>query len=299
MPQCPRCKGDMPLLSKVCPTCGFVLESETSSTAEEQIDSLEQCVLKIKQVPPPTFLTSLRDMLGIVVFLVTVYCLVMAYVSDLTIFKIVGGVFLVVLQYFIGRMVVSWFKSSPKKEFETIKNEFEYKERIARRTFGKSLEVSRQIDAAVAEMIDIDEKRRTDVKHIQRIWLVCGIVFLLFASGTISLADWWAGKEAENAEYGAFQKRIDSFVASAENSEYIGENVRLNLVKDMVADGKMDYAETFFFSYCQERIGDFECARAIVQGYLLTSDKEKAASFAAHAKLRYKSDGNKLKKMLK
>ena len=143
MPQCPRCKGDMPLLSKICPICGYVVEGdEATPNAADQINSLEQLVLQIKGLPRPTFLASVRDLLGIIVLILTVYFLVMAYITGAIAFKILGGVFLVILQYFLGRLVASWFKPSIKDEINRIKNEFEYNERIARRSFGKDHETT-------------------------------------------------------------------------------------------------------------------------------------------------------------
>ena len=289
----------MPVLSKICPTCGYAVEDETSGTAADSIKLLEGLVFKAKQMPKPQFMTSLRDMLGIVIFLVAIYCLIMAYLTDSVIFKIIGGVFIIVLQYFVGKLVVSWFKPSVKKEFEALKNEYEYHEREARRTFGKNSEVARQLDNVNAEMIEVDDERRRATSSIWKTWAAIGIVFLLVSSGSITLAKLSAVKEAATAEFGEFQRQVNEFIASAENSEYMGDETRLSFVKTMVAAGHTDFAEKFFFGYCQKRMGDLECAQIIVQAHINSGDNDAAAAFVQKAEMRYPSDKNKLQKMLK
>lgn len=300
MPQCPRCKGDMPLLSKICPICGYVVEGdEATPNAADQINSLEQLVLQIKGLPRPTFLASVRDLLGIIVLILTVYFLVMAYITGAIAFKILGGVFLVILQYFLGRLVASWFKPSIKDEINRIKNEFEYNERIARRSFGKDHEVARQIDDLTAEIIDTVRERRESNRKILYTWLAISAVFIVAASGSIATANHVVEKNIEEAEYGKYQSEVETFAASPDNDEHMGGTARTAIVKNMTAAGDTALAEKFFFAYCQGRVGDFDCARVIVESFIASKDYAGAARFVEQiAALRYKSDIVKLKKLL-
>ncbi|MGN0007377.1 MAG: hypothetical protein ACI35T_04705 [Alistipes sp.] len=300
MPQCPRCKGDMPLLSKICPICGYIVEGdEATLNVADQINSLEQLVLQIKGLPRPTFLTSVRDLLGIIVLILTVYFLVMAYITGAIAFKILAGVFLVILQYFLGRLVASWFKPSIKDEINRIKNEFEYNERIARRSFGKDPEVARQIDDLTAEIIDTVRERRESNRKILYTWLAISAVFAVAAGGSIVTANHVAQKSIEQAEYGKYQKTVEDFAASPDNDEYIGGAARASIVRSMIAAGDTAFAEKFFFAYCHGRVDDFDCARAIVESLISAKDYAGAAQFVAQtATLRYKSDIVKLKKLL-
>ena len=59
-----------------------------------------------------------------------------------------------------------------------------------------------------------------------------------------------------------------------------------------------DAAEEFFFTYCQGKMGDLECAQQIVRSYLAADRKADAAAFAGRVTLRYGSDTAKLKKMV-
>lgn len=55
MKRCPRCNEMLPLLSKVCPVCGAVVENEDSPSAEEMANSLELILHDIKDIPVPGF----------------------------------------------------------------------------------------------------------------------------------------------------------------------------------------------------------------------------------------------------
>ena len=49
---CPRCKEDMPLLSKICPVCGYVVESADGNiSADAFVKKLEDNLLELKRLP--------------------------------------------------------------------------------------------------------------------------------------------------------------------------------------------------------------------------------------------------------
>lgn len=291
----------MPLLSKICPICGYVVDGDSATpNAAEQINTLEQLVLQLKSLPHPSFLASIKDLLGIIVLILTVYFLLMAYLTDAIAFKILGGVFFVVLQYFLGRLIKSWFKPSAKHEVERIKNEFEYNERIARRTFGKDNEVARQIDELTAEIIDTLRDRRAASRKVLCVWLTIVAVFVVGATVSIATAKHIEQKSIEQAEYGKYQKVVDAFAASPDNDEYIGGATRTAIVKSMASEGNMALAEKFFFAYCRQHVDDFDCARVIVESFIAAKDYAGAEQFVEQiSALRYKSDIVKLKKLLK
>ena len=62
--KCPVCGEELPLLSKVCPVCGHVINGEDGETlkAAEYIASLESKLSAIKKMPMPTFGQSFKDM---------------------------------------------------------------------------------------------------------------------------------------------------------------------------------------------------------------------------------------------
>ena len=82
MAQCPRCKGDMPLLSKICPTCGYTIDnSETTLTPMEYMESLEGLLKELRSVNMPTFLDSFKKLLALVMLLLTIYFFVMSFMN--------------------------------------------------------------------------------------------------------------------------------------------------------------------------------------------------------------------------
>ena len=108
-----------------------------------------------------------------------------------------------------------------------------------------------------------------------------------------------AEQRIAEAEYGRFQKDVDTFVASTDNDEHMGSAARLAIVKRMIASKDMESAEKFFFVYCSGRVGDYDCAKTIVEAYIAAREYTEATRFVEQtATLRYKSDFAKLKKLL-
>ena len=151
MAQCPRCKEEMPLLSKVCPVCGYVVnDGDDSPTAEELVNKLEALLLRSKNMPKPSFAASLRNMLFVLFLVLAVYFIVLALISEAGLFWLLGIVCGVVSLYLLVRKLTKG--STGAGAFEKLKNEYEYNERIARRSFGKNVEVSRLIKDITAEI---------------------------------------------------------------------------------------------------------------------------------------------------
>lgn len=95
MAQCPRCKEDMPQLSKVCSVCGYVMSDDGKTpTAEEFVTTLTLLLHDIKMIPRPSFMKSMGQLSFITLPLVALYLLLMALVSEAGLFWILFGVFL-------------------------------------------------------------------------------------------------------------------------------------------------------------------------------------------------------------
>ncbi|MGN0189935.1 MAG: hypothetical protein ACI395_10505, partial [Candidatus Cryptobacteroides sp.] len=81
--KCPVCGEELPLLSKVCPVCGYVADGGdgNSPKAEEIISSLESRLSALKQLPLPTFGQSLKTVMVYACPVLALLCLVFALLS--------------------------------------------------------------------------------------------------------------------------------------------------------------------------------------------------------------------------
>lgn len=291
----------MPLLSKVCPVCGYVVnDGEETPTAEEMADTLEELLLQIKNLPKPSFLNSMRNLLYALIPLATLYFIVLALISEAGIFWLIGGLGALISVYLIVRKVIEWCK--PRScALTTLKNEYEYHARTARRNFGKNVEVSRLINEITAEIAAVDEEHRVAKRRNIYMWLIFCAAVLVIGTGGIATTSVFSkdGTSEEQAEgQPAWQKKIAEFAASADNSDYGDNSARLSVLDEILKCGEYKAAEEFFFTYCQGKMGDLECAKQIVQAYLSAGDTAAAANFVSRVELRYASDVAKLKKML-
>lgn len=309
MAQCPRCKEEMPLLSKVCPVCGYVVnDGDDSPTAEELVNKLEALLLRSKNMPKPSFAASLRNMLFVLFLVLAVYFIVLALISEAGLFWLLGIVCGVVSLYLLVRKLTKG--STGAGAFEKLKNEYEYNERIARRSFGKNVEVSRLIKDITAEISAVEAEHVAARRRSRSMWLIFAVVVIVVAAGGIFSTDVASRDEAPateqtasagedgDAEAAPWKAKVAAFAASSDNSEYGDNAARLAVLDEIIKCNAFDAAEEFFFTYCQGKMGDLECAQQIVRSYLAADRKADAAAFAGRVTLRYGSDTAKLKKMV-
>lgn len=309
MAQCPRCKEEMPLLSKVCPVCGYVVnDGDDSPTAEELVNKLEALLLRSKNMPKPSFAASLRNMLFVLFLVLAVYFIVLALISEAGLFWLLGIVCGVVSLYLLVRKLTKG--STGAGAFEKLKNEYEYNERIARRSFGKNVEVSRLIKDITAEISAVEAEHVAARRRSRSMWLIFAVVVIVVAAGGIFSTNVASRDEAPateqtasagedgDAETAPWKAKVAAFAASSDNSEYGDNAARLAVLDEIIKCNAFDAAEEFFFTYCQGKMGDLECAQQIVRSYLAADRKADAAAFAGRVTLRYGSDTAKLKKMV-
>lgn len=310
MAKCPRCKEEMPLLSKVCPVCGYVMnDGDDSPTAEELVNKLEELLLRSKNMPKPSFAASLRNMLFVLFLVLAVYFIVLALISEAGLFWLLGIACGVVSLYLLVRKLTKG--SAGAGAFERLKNEYEYHERLARRSFGKNIEVSRLIKEITSEINAVEEEHRAARRRSRTLWLIFAVVVIVVAAGGIFSTDVASRDEAPATEQtvsdeeasgedeaAPWKERVADFAASSDNSEYGDNAARLAVLDEIIRYNAFDAAEEFFFTYCQGKMGDLECATQIVRSYLAADRKADAAAFAGRVALRYASDTAKLKKLV-
>lgn len=311
MAKCPKCKEELPLLSKICPVCGYVVESdEDTPTAEDFANALEKCLYEIKKIPHPSFMRSMAQLSFIMLPLLAVYMLLIALISSAGLFWILFFLFAILSIWAIIKKVSGKLGNDPfNKKFKSIKNEYEYHERTARRNFGKSREVTKLMNDISTEISSIENERNVSNRKNLIIWLIILVIF--FASGGLSVFS--INKSLNAVEKlttkqftdliaeGKCQEAIDSFNASAaKDDEYESNEMAKQILPVILSADETSKAEEFFLESCMGKMGDMECATLIVNYYKDKSDPEAAKAFIKKCtKMRYKSDQRKLEKLLK
>ncbi len=292
---CPQCKEEMPLLSRICPVCGYVADGdENRPAAAELADTLEEILYKVRSLPAPSFGRSMGQLSVVMLPLLTLVLLAAALISDAGIFWIAAILLALcsaaaLVLKLCGRIGNGRFD----RRFAELKNDFEFTARIARRDFGRNREVTDLLDETTKRIRETEHVRKGAARRNLMIWLA-----ILSVGGILAgMGVWSVDKAVAVQEETGWQKELEAFRAAGSVDDYDIETRSALLGKILAAD-EMTVAEEFFCSCCMGRPGDYDCAVQIVDRYLLAGDRAAAGRFAGACDLRYDSDRNKLKKRL-
>lgn len=306
MRTCPRCKEEMPVLSKICPACGYFDENdEESYNPTEFANILEKILFEIKRIPEPSFLKGMSQLTFIIYPLLTIIMLVCALISE-------AGVFWIVCALFLILSIVALVKKGKgtlgndkfNKQFKEEKHAFEYYQRIAIRDFGKSKEVSKLVGEIEGMILDIEQKRKKASARNMLIWAVILVVVVLLASGGTFQMD-RALNKVETVVDDAIQQGNESWKNAIEELKGMSdtdlgvEQKRIDITQTILEANAPEAAEDFFLTYCMGKRMDIDAATLIVNYYKDKGETEKASQFLERCtKMRYSSDLKKLKKLI-
>lgn len=312
MAQCPRCKEDMPLLSKVCPVCGYVVQDEGSTpTAEVFVTSLAMFLHDIKLIPQPSFWKSMGQLSFITLPIIALYLLAMALVSEAGLFWILFVVFLALSVWVIVKKAKGTLGNEAYNNlFKRLKADYEYNEQMARMHFGKNKEVATLMNDIAAQIAEIEEGRNARNRKNVLTWVVIIAVFCGLASAGVFSVNKTLNGEAGTLqtateaaiEEGDWEAGVAAFKASPEASdEYTCNQYAVKILPVILEAGEVAAAETFFVETCMGKVDDYDCAVLVVNYYLKEkSDKEAARAFVKKCDgMRYESDQEKLLKLIK
>ena len=303
MRTCPRCKEEMPVLSKICPICGYFDDkNEESFNPTEFANILEKILLDIKRIPEPSFLKGMGQLTFIIFPLLAIYMLILALITE-------AGMFWLSFVLFLILSIIAFVKKGKgdlgndrfNRQFKEQKHEFEYYQRIAIRDFGKSREVSKLVGEIEGIVLDIEQKRKKTSMRNSLIWIVILTVIALLATGGAFKVDNMLNS-VETTIGQAAQKRNQSWKDAVEDLKKMSESdlgieqKRVDIIKIILETNENQIAEDFFVDYCIGKRMDFEAASLIVNYYKTKGETEKAQQFIERcSKMRYSSDLKKLK----
>ncbi len=284
----------MPLLSKVCPLCGHVMEGDDKA-AVEQINRMEQILHDLKALRKPSFLKSMENLSIFMAPVLTVLILLMYLMSK-------AGLFMILLVLFAVWSVVLFVKKAKGKlgneesvkRYTSLKNDYEHIMRVVEREWGKNREMSKLLADIKSQIESIDRERKAATRNNIIVWAcVCGAIVLLASLGSVGVKN-----TVEENVANEWKARMEAFEAEGVNDEYNSEP-RIQLIKLALQADAIVEVENFYHKFCNGLMGDFDCARIIVEYHLKNGNKEAAEAFVSKCKLRYASDMKKLENLIK
>lgn len=302
MKRCPRCNEMLPLLSKVCPVCGAVVESEDSLTAEDMANSLEYILHDIKEIPVPGFVAGMSRLSVFIVPIISIFLLIIAWISSAGLFWILFVLSLIWSVWVIVKKFKGTFKADmAERDFKKLKNDYEMTARIAKRDFGENKEVKKLLADISTQISDVEESWNREIRKNVFIWIaILAVIIILSTTGTCSVSS--IVKEntvSEVVDKSDWKENVKAYLSVSEQ-EQDNPEYRLTIVNEIITAGQTAEAEKFFLDNLMGKIGDMECAKAIAMAYVNNGDKDNAKTFVKKCTaMRYKSDIQKLENLLK
>lgn len=290
---CPICKEEMPLLSKVCPLCGHVLESEDKQVVEF-VNKLEKILHDIKALPQPSFVKSMGKVSIVMVPLLALIVLLLFFISSAGIFLILSAILIIwSIVLFVKKIRGKLGNDESDRMFAALKNDYVHISRVATMSYGKSREVSKLLENINEQIYTLEEQRKSASKKNFIIWIIISAIVILLSS----IGSFGVKSTVDDKLANGWKESMEAFEASGVNDEY-DSVARLDLIGKALAAGAVADAEAFYVKYCNGLIGDVDCAIKIVEYHLKSGNKVAAKEFIAKCNLRYNSDMNKLRKLL-
>ena len=293
---CPVCKEEMPLLSKVCPVCGHVVDGgDNQASAAESVTKLENILYNIKSLPEPSFKKSMAQLAIFMLPILTLLVLVMYIISNAGLFLIItaiSGIWSIVL--IVKKMLGRLGNSHSDAQFAKLRNEYEYVSRSVKRDYGKNREVASLLTEINEQIDSIEGRRKALARKNMIMWAVIfGLLILLASMGSVGIKN-----QVEENLTQRWQEQLDAFKSSGVNDEH-DASARTEVLDLVLAAKEIAEAEQFFVDYCMGLVGDVECATKIVRYHLDQKDNAAAQEFISKCKLRYESDIKKLENLIK
>lgn len=315
MKRCPKCDHRYDDNLTACPSCGAdYIEASISSIAgggesdSEQpapsldsddvlLQAIESELAALNNIVPPTLKESFARMASVVWGAATAVTLIAAILLAAPIFYIVAAILLALFILAVIRR--NGGLSRGEADVKVISRI--YNEDVARMkpSFKERGDVEERL-TNIKGRIEASERsiEAAHAKNRKVIVAIAAVVGLLFIGGVVTLAVMKAGANKAEAEYAAQPEWIivrNAYLESEYNDEHRGAEARKVVVMTMLDADMIVEAEKFFMEHCMGTVGDYDCAREIVNYYDTRGSRDLADMFIDGIELRYPSDNQKIR----
>ena len=270
----------------LCPDCGadYVeavvndIASGAGADSRLMLASLEEGLAGLDAVPLPALGDTARKMLPALCAAALVFCLLAGVATGANIFYLLAAVALVPLVVSLLARMQGKLRLS------------------AAEVLARLAAMQLRRDAALARQASAHAQNRRKVTVIAAVVLICCSA----GAGALAVRNHAARKaQAAYAAQPEWVRLRDSYADAAGDDEYAGKDLRIAVVRAMLADGQSAAAEDFFFAHCQGKVGDADCAMLIAGHYKAKKDAVALDAFVGKVSLRYDSDTQKVKSLTK
>ena len=290
----------------LCPDCGanYVeavvddIASGAGADSRLMLASLEEGLAGLDAVPLPALGDTARKMLPALCAAALVFCLLAGVATGANIFYLLAAVALVPLAVsLLARMQGKLRLSAGEVVVRAAARVFAEDAASVRERFAGDAEVLARLDA-----MQLARQASAHAQNRRKVTVIAAVVLICCSAGAGALAVRNHAARKAQAAYAAQPEWVrlrDSYADAAGDDEYAGKDLRIAVVRAMLADGQGAAAEDFFFAHCQGKVGDADCAMLIAGHYKAKKDAVALDAFVGKVSLRYDSDTQKVKSLTK
>ena len=233
-----------------------------------------------------------------------VFCLLAGVATGANIFYLLAAVALVPLAVsLLARMQGKLRLSAGEVVVRAAARVFAEDAASVRERFAGDAEVLARLDAMQLRLDDaLARQASAHAQNRRKVTVIAAVVLICCSAGAGALAVRNHAARKAQAAYAAQPEWVrlrDSYADAAGDDEYAGKDLRIAVVRAMLADGQGAAAEDFFFAHCQGKVGDADCAMLIAGHYKAKKDAVALDAFVGKVSLRYDSDTQKVKSLTK
>jgi hypothetical protein len=284
--KCPACNDIAPALSRVCPSCGYVLDSRSGAGAEKGLEDLiedvENDLVAIKSLERPNVVKTMWKNSHISMPALTLVLMIIAWKTSGMLFFVsflcMGVSAWVVYQWYQGKKAEK-ADDSGKPNYNNLKAHFEKHSRTARTLFGENKKVRLLLEEIQTELGSI-ESQMAEGKKVQNIVfasiLGIGVIFMLIpglegspSAGIDAIAEEAAAEEAAEEEQKQLVKADEPQLAKIKQAASSGE---VSNASSLVVDLKSGEAKAKAKAYIQG--ANYKVKLAAVEALLKAGDNK-------------------------
>lgn len=180
-------------------------------------------------------------------------------------------------------------------------NIFEENAKIIREKNGDNKEIIKQLDSLQTRLNEVKAAhKQKEREHKRKLWFIMAVYIAVVIAIAIPLTInniKTKKAEMEYAQLPDWVKVRDNFINSEYNDEYGDNSARIYVLNEILNAGEFAAAESFFFDYCMGNVGDFDCAKVIVERYRKAGNTTAVEAFKQRLSLRYDSDTKKAQQL--
>ncbi|MFD1628662.1 hypothetical protein [Pseudopedobacter beijingensis] len=307
--KCPSCNDIIPALSKVCPSCDFVIGATRSSSGSEKsledlIADIEDTLVEIKTIKQPNVFATLYEHVHITVPILTFILFIIGYriTSD---FLILLSILLIFVSIAIIRSRQNKNKSqSEKKSFSSLKAIFEKYARTARTLFGENKKVKLLLEELNIELTYAEKKRNKNRKieyvSYSIIVIIAISIFFLPNKGDKRIEEEKTIRETvlEYINTGDAKKAEEYYILHANDEGLVGYHIRdlaITVMQALVDQNLLEEAESYLSKGHHVNTSMGDVAKPLVLAYVKKGDIKSAKRIISSVN-EYHQEG--LKKLL-